>query len=191
MHSLVILQVFVWCSLPHFSFAYLADCSSFSIAPQSEYPYAYHIEGSRFYLAAQQACTSFHPQCQIAVVRNQATRVFLNTLMNNDMLRWTSYTCVNSFIGLTQNVSTTDPTGAWYWSDGRYYNPVDTSDERYFAGGAGIRGYKSPGVVMMTYGYNVTTDTANCDAWYAKNISTTYTWSFWELPSNFSSSSCI
>jgi hypothetical protein len=58
------------------------DCSGFSLAPHSEFPYAYVqavLYGS--WQATRSNCKSLHSQCDQAISRNEATRVHLNSLM--------------------------------------------------------------------------------------------------------------
>jgi hypothetical protein len=176
--------------LKHHCLAIQADCGDFSIAPGSEYPYAYHIESTGYgsWQGARATCKTYHPECDLAISRNEATRLHLNDISFAKLHQRLPDSFWGVFLfGLIQNSTAMDSLGGWYWVDGRPYNPFNESDERYFSGGYQLRQVQVPSVGGVAYAFNITSSVTIWDLWGAFNFSVMDGWSLWEIPSNFSS----
>jgi hypothetical protein len=124
------LLLFVWL-LGHLELAEpaaTADCTNnFKLIPSGHIPYAYSLITNLFRNRSQipSACQSIHPDAQIAIVRNNASFVYLQELMYNYSISGSSNF---SWIGLDQTSKVNEPFGNWFWIDGQScdnFNPTD------------------------------------------------------------------
>jgi hypothetical protein len=173
-----------WCLLilellAHKSVAVQVDCvaNDFSLAPGAELPYAYRAyTTSLSWNTSRQYAQLLHPDCDLAVVRNQATLAHLQNLGYQKMQLYTpGLTCGGFWMGLRQVSTNFIPQGGWYWTDDVYFDPWNTSDSRWNSVGSSLPQFGLGNAAWITYG-------STCNSWMSWNESN-LAWSLWEIPS--------
>jgi hypothetical protein len=142
------------------------DCvaNNFTIAPGAEMPYAYRTYTSIVtWNTSRQFAQGFHSECDLAVVRNQATLTHLQVTGFQRMLVFNpTTTCGGFWMGLQQLSTNSIPQGGWYWTDGVFFDPWNTSDSRWNTAGSTLPRFGLGRVGAINYG-------SACNSWSSSN----------------------